>query len=224
LTAVVAAFSNSVASASESHVAQDRRSAVHHRLDRRVAARGNDLEEVGLAHVARRPLGHQERRVTLIDGCAGEHPVALVEDPVLVLEDREVLVLESVIVLVREVETLVRAGSAALGDDVELPLVAPIETGDATAQQVEREVAEVSGRRDETKRLVQPLVGGEVGRRGVLVELLGDQRPELRLVDELSLDRAARLQAADPDDLLLDRVVGRIGRRIGASRRCGGRG
>ena len=122
---------------------QDRRRAVHHGLDRRVAARGDDLEELGLVQVARRPLGHQQGRVALIDGCAGEQAVALVEDPVLVLEDVEVLVLEGVVVLVREVEALVRAGSAALGDDVELALVVAVEAGDATAQQVERQVAQV---------------------------------------------------------------------------------
>jgi hypothetical protein len=67
-----------------------------------------------LHQVAGRPLGHRQRRVAFIDGLPGKDPVALVDDPLLVLEDAEMLVLERVVVFVREVEALGRAGRAAV--------------------------------------------------------------------------------------------------------------
>ena len=97
-------------------LAQDRRRSRQHGLGGRVAARRQQLQEVGLAQVRRCPLGHRQGRVALVDRLPGKELVALVEDPVEVLEDRRVLVLERVVVLMREVEPLGRAGLAPLLD------------------------------------------------------------------------------------------------------------
>ena len=173
----------------------------------------------GLVQVGRRPLGHQQGRVALVDRLAGEEAVALVVHVALVLEDRRVLVLERVVVLVREVEALGRTGLAALGDDVELALDIAIEGRDRPAQQVDRQVAQARTGRDEPERLVEPLAAREVRGRGLRVEVLGEHRLGLGRGDELARDRLGRLETADPDDLLLDRVVDRIEGGRGARRR-----
>ena len=107
----------------------------------------------------RLPAAHwviSRRRVALVDRLAGEDPVALVEDAVLVLEDREVLVLERVVVLVGEGEPLVAAGLTRLGAHVEPALVIAVDADDPAPEQIERQVAQAGVRGNEAKRLVQP--------------------------------------------------------------------
>ena len=115
-------------------------------LGGRVGAGREQLEQLGLGEVRRRPLGHEQARIALIDGLAREQLVALVEDAIEVLEDGRVLVLERVVVFVGEVEPLVRPGTARLRDHVELAFVVPIEAGDAAAQEVEAEGAQARNR------------------------------------------------------------------------------
>ena len=88
---------------------------------RRVVARREQLQELGLGEVGGGPLGHQQDRVALVDRLPGQQLVALVEDLVDVLEDRRVLVLERVVVLVREVEAFGRPGCPLLETTYSLP-------------------------------------------------------------------------------------------------------
>ena len=75
--------------------------------------------------------------------------------------------------------------------------------------------------RDESEGLVEPLVRRDVGGRGVLVEFLGEDRPELGAVDELARDRLGRLEAADGRRPAA-RPRRRPGRRSGWRRGCAG--
>ena len=62
--------------------AQDGRRRRHDLLGGRVGAGGEELEQLGRGEVRRRPLGHEQGRVALIDRLAGEELVALVEDAI----------------------------------------------------------------------------------------------------------------------------------------------
>ena len=171
--------------------------------------------------VLRHPQRHQQRGVTFVEGLSGEQPVAPVGDALLVLEDREVLVLQRVVELVGEGDLLVRTDLAGTGHDVQRLLVVAVEAGDAAAEHLDREVAEVRVRREQVEGLVEALVrGDQLGRRLLLVELL-HLRGELGLIERLAGHVPGRLEAAEGGHLLLDLVVERVGCRWFAARRGG---
>ena len=203
---------------------EDRRGPGEDLHRRGVRSGGLHLGELLGGQVLAGPQDHQQRRVPLVHGRAREGLVGLVEQLLLSLEHVEARVLQGMVVLVGERDLVGAVDGAASRDHVEGLGIGPIEARDLTVDQVKEQLPERLLGRHQPERLVQPLVGGDVHGRVVLVEALGIEDLEIGLADGLALD-IRRRQPAQGDDLVLDGIERGFGSptrgRAGRARRAG---